>query len=95
MTNEGWKAALAGVPVQVDGEGWSVLAPDRILTLYVAHGAAALTVPKVDALKVDGVLIRARTRKDETYVMELDDLFAIAIESPPPVDRKTGFSSGR
>lgn len=95
MTNEGWKAALDGVPLELDGDGWSVLAMDRFLTLYIAHGAASLTVPKVEAIKVDGVLVRARTRKGEIYVVERDDLFALAIESPPPPDRKAGFSAGR
>lgn len=95
MTNEGWGAALAGVPFEVDGAGWSVLEADRYLTLYVAHGAASLTIAKVEAVKVDGVLARARTRKGEVYVIELDDLFALAMEGPPPPDRKAGFASGR
>ncbi len=95
MTNDGWKVAWAGVPFEVDEQGWSVLAPERYLTMYVAHGAASLTVAKVEAVRVDGTLVRARTRKGEMYVLELADLFAIALDPPPAPDRKAGFSSGR
>ncbi len=95
MTNEAWTAALTGVPFETDAEGWGALHADRFLTLYVAHDGVPLMIQKVEAWKTDGSVIRARTRKGETYVLMLQDVYAFATELPSAPDRKAGFSAGR
>jgi hypothetical protein len=61
-------------------------------TLYASHGGVGLTVSRVEGVKVEGGLVSARTAKRETYMIELGDVFAVALEGSTlgPV-RRAGF----
>ena len=50
------------------------------MTLYAAHGGAMLTVPRVEAVRIDGDTIYARTSKRELFVLSRGDVFAASSE---------------
>ncbi len=62
------------------------------MTLYAAHDGVPLMVSRVDAVRIDGDLVYARTARRETYSLNRADLFAVALEGAtgqPP--RRAGF----
>lgn len=91
MTQDHLTAILAACAAKPDKEGWSNLSEGRCLTLYASHDGVQLTVPRVEALAVQGGLLRARTVKGETYLLALEDLFAAATEATPSQARRAGF----
>ena len=91
MTEEHLAALLDHLSAKTDKEGWSTLAEGRSFTIYAAHDGVSLTVAKVEAIATKGSLVRARTAKGEQYVLSLDDLFAVSVDSAPAQTRKAGF----
>jgi hypothetical protein len=63
-----------------------------LFTFYVAYGGAGLTVGRVEAIRVEGKLVHARTNGGELYVLALSDVYAGAIEGPTATSRKAGFA---
>jgi hypothetical protein len=92
MTDEMLRAVLETATAK-DKDGWSALPEGRLLTLYAAHAGVALTVAKVEAVKVSQRIVWARSAKGETSVLNLDDLFAAAVDrgNDPQAGRKAGF----
>jgi hypothetical protein len=92
MTGEHLDAILKSVQAKAEREGWLALSEGATLTLYAAHDGVSLTVPRVEAVKVDGALVYARTVKRETFALDRSDLFAVAMEGAvgQPV-RRAGF----
>lgn len=92
MTGQQIEAILKQASAKADKEGFLVLAEGAALTLYVSHDGASLTVPKVEAIRVDGELVHARTAKRETFCMAQTDVFALSLEaaSGQPA-RRAGF----
>jgi hypothetical protein len=68
-------AAAAG-----DKDGFVVMPEGTSLTLYVAHDGATLSVTRIEAVRVDGELVLARTQKRETYTVVRSDVFAAMTE---------------
>ena len=95
MNQEQCETFLASVPVESEDDGWMKAPAERHITLYAAHDGVGLTVGKVEAVKLDGELIWARTRKGETYQLSLGDVFALAVEAPQNTERKAGFAAER
>ncbi len=95
MKQSQFDSFLSSVPVEAGDDGWFQAPAERHLTLYAAHGGVALTVSKVEAVKIEGGLVWARTHKGEIYQVSLDDLFALAVDAPKQSDRKTGFAAER
>ncbi len=93
MTDEMLHAVLETAGAKLDKEGWSALPEGRLMTLYAAHGGVPLTIAKVEAVKVSQRIAWARSSKGETYVVNLDDLFAAAMDRghDPQAGRKAGF----
>jgi hypothetical protein len=94
MTDEMLHAVLETAGAKLDKEGWHTLPDGRLMTLYAAHGGVPLTIGKVEALKSSaGRVIWARSSKGETFVLNLDDLFAAALDrgNDPQAGRKAGF----
>ena len=58
----------------------------------VAHGGVGLTISRVEGVKIETNLLTARTAKRETYMIEVADVFAVALEGTTngPV-RRAGF----
>jgi hypothetical protein len=94
MTEEMLRAVLDTANAKTDGkDGWSILPGGRLMTLHVAHGGVPLTVGKIDAIKIQGALVRARSSKGETFIT-LADVFAAGLEGgsdPTNPARKAGF----
>jgi hypothetical protein len=92
MVGEQLQAIFKNAQAKSDKEGFSTLPEGTTATLYAAHGGVGLTVPRVDAVKVDGGIVTAKTTKKETYTFELGDLFALALEgSTGGAARRAGF----
>ncbi len=91
MNNAHLQALLAAAEAKPDDDGWQAAAEGRALTLHLAHDGVSLTVSRVTAVKVDANLLHARTAQGDRYVLEMEDLFAGAIEPPRSSSRKAGF----
>ena len=80
MTGEQFDAILKTAQAKPDKDGWLTLPEGGLLTLYVAFGGASLTVPRVEALRLEGALLYARTPKRELFALAREDVFALAVE---------------
>jgi hypothetical protein len=92
MTGEHLEAILKNAQAKSDKDGYMSLGDGALLTLYAAHDGVSLTVSRVEAVKIDGEIVYARTSKKETYALGRTDLFAVALEGAvgQPV-RRAGF----
>jgi hypothetical protein len=92
MVGDSLSAILEKAGAKADKEGLLVLPEGTTATVYVSHNGVGLTVPKVDAVKVDKGLLVARTTKKETFTIELGDVYAVALEgSQGTPARRAGF----
>ncbi len=91
MTSDHLAVLLAQAEVTNDAEGWTSPKNGRELTLHVAVGGVGLAVSRVEALKLEGPLLTARTSKGELYVIRLEDIFMGAVDAPSNSTRKAGF----
>ena len=93
MTDEMLHAVLETAGAKADTDGWSTLPEGRLMTLYAAHAGVALTIGKVEAVKVSQRIVWARSVKGESSVLHLDDLFAAALDrgNDAQTGRKAGF----
>lgn len=91
MTDEHFMAIVQSAQAKKDGQGWWTTQEGRHLTLYVSSSSASLTINRIDAVHLDGNLVKARTARGETYVLALEDVFAAAIEPEPEGARRAGF----
>ena len=80
MTGEHLEAILKNAQAKAEKDGYTVVPDGASLTLYAAHDGVSLTVSRVEALKIDGELVYARTVRRETYALARTDLFAVALE---------------
>jgi len=92
MTPEHFEAILKNAQAKGDKDGFHVMPDGGSLTLYVAHGGASLSVSRIEAVKVEGELVYARTQKRETFAVVRTDIYAVAAEgaSGQPA-RRAGF----
>lgn len=91
MTQEQLAAVLEVASARLDSDGWSKLAEGRTMTLYAAHDGVQLVIPRVEAVSVNGQLVKARTAKQEVYLVALADLFAASTEATNAPARRAGF----
>ena len=91
MTEQHLAALLKAAQASTDDKGWTSASEGRLLTLYVAYGGAALTVSRIEAVRLDGEQVHARTNKGELYVLALSDVYAGAVEAATASSRKAGF----
>ncbi len=93
MTEEHFTALLTAAEAKKDDQGFMVPTHGKTWSLYVASGSVGLTVSRVEALKVEKSLLRARTVKGELYILALEDVFAGAIDSAGGgSSRRAGFA---
>lgn len=92
MVGEQLQAIFKNAQVKSDKDGFSSLPEGTTATIYASHGGVGLTVSRVEAFKLDGPMVTARTAKRETYTLEVADVFAVAIEGTTngPI-RRAGF----
>jgi hypothetical protein len=94
MTSDHLDAILKTAHVTKDKDGWQALPEGGTLTLYAAFNGASLTVQRIEALRLEGDIVYARTPKRELFALARADLYAIAVEGTaasgqPP--RRAGF----
>lgn len=94
MTEEMLRVVLDTANAKADGkDGWTTLPEGRLMTLHVSHGGVPLTVGKIEAIKLQGAIVRAKSSKGETF-LALADVFAAGLEGgsdPTNPARKAGF----
>ena len=94
MTADHLEAILKLAGAKTDREGWASLPDGATMTLHVAHDGAAMTVPRIEALRQDGELVVARNARRELFIIVRTDVFAVALEGEPAagkVVRRAGF----
>lgn len=91
MTDEHFAAFIAAAEAKKDKEGWWTAQDGRLMTLYASFAASALTVSRVEALRVDGDRVTARTVRGELYMLALADVFAGQVEPQVQGSRRAGF----
>ena len=92
MTEEHLTALLAAAEAKKDDQGFMRPADGRTWNLYVGANGTGMNVSKVEALKVERELIRARTVKGELFILALQDVYAGAVEAGTTGGgRKAGF----
>lgn len=95
MTGDHLDAILKNAHAKSDKEGWHTLPEGGLLTLHIAHDGASLSVSRVEAVRIDGELLYARTPKRDLYALVRADIFAIAQEgvgaAPGQPARRAGF----
>ncbi|NRA34084.1 MAG: hypothetical protein HRU17_12160 [Polyangiaceae bacterium] len=92
MTEEHLKALLANAGAK-DVDGWKTPTEGRHITLYVASGAAGLTVSRISALRSNAELLEVRTKTGELFVLTQADVYAGAVgaSESSSSSRKAGF----
>jgi hypothetical protein len=86
------KNAHAKPGTGADKDGFLALPEGASLTLYVAHEGASLSVSRVEAVRVDGELVYARTQRRETFTVVRSDIFAVMTEGASGQNvRRAGF----
>lgn len=93
MKSDQFSAVLKMLPTTEGDEGWLKVPSDQLLSVYAAHDGVSLHVAKIESLKLEGALLRARTHRGEQYVLVLDDVFALAADAASSVARKAGFGA--
>ena len=84
------KALLEVAEAQKAEGGWTSLG-QYTLTLHAAFNGAQLSIAKIDAVKVVGALVYAKSARGETHVIRLEDIFAGTVEASRETGRKAGF----
>jgi hypothetical protein len=93
MTEDMLRAVLDTAQAKSEKDGGAALPEGRHLTLYCAHNGVALTVSKVEHVRLAQGIVRARNGKNETFVLALEDVFSAAIDggTEAAAARKAGF----
>ena len=91
MTEEHLTAILKAADAKKDGQGWAAVQEGRLMTLYVGSSGSSLTVSRVEAVRLAGTLLEARTVKGEVYVLAMEDVFAGQVEPQAQGARRAGF----
>jgi hypothetical protein len=93
MSDELLKNVLEVVEAKADKDGWLTFPEGRLMTLYAGHDGVALTVQKVEAVKITHGLVRARNVKGEQFLVGDKDIFGAALDagSDAAIARKAGF----
>lgn len=77
MTQDQLDAILKQLSAKADKEGWWVMPEGALLTIHIAHDGATLAVSRIESMRVDGVIVTARTHRKEQHCFIRDDVFAV------------------
>ncbi len=80
MTQEQLDAILKQLSAKLDKDGWWAMPEAQLLTVHVAHDGASLSVPRIEALRVEGAIVTTRSPKREIHCIVLEDIFALATD---------------
>jgi len=91
MTLDHLNAIIKAAEARKDDKGWWATQEGRHVTLYAASGGSSLTVSRIEALRIEGALVFARTVRGEEYLLAVEDVFAGAVEPQAQGARRAGF----
>jgi hypothetical protein len=91
MTEDHLTAIIKAAQAKKDDQGWWVTQEARHVTLYVSASGSSLTVSRIESLRLDGALVRAKSVRGEEYLLALEDIFAGAVEPQAQGGRRAGF----
>lgn len=91
MTEDHLTAIIKAAQAKKNDQGWWVTQEGRHVTLYVSSSGTSLTVSRVEELRLDGALVKAKSVRGEEYVLALEDIFAGAVEPQAQGGRRAGF----
>ncbi len=91
MTEDHLTAIIKAAEARKNDQGWWVMQEGRHVTLYASSGGTSLTVSRIEALRADGLLVKARSFRGEEYILALEDIFAGAVEPQAQGGRRAGF----
>jgi hypothetical protein len=74
-------------------DDWRVLPEGKTLTLHVSSAGVGLAVSKVEAVRLSGTLVHARSARGDLYALVATDVFAFTIDGGETRGRKAGFST--
>lgn len=93
MTREQIEAILKSAQAKSDRENGYAFPEGANVTIHVARDGASLAFAKLEAVKLDGDLVYARSAK-QTVALVASDVFAVAVEGAGGQQRRpAGFSS--
>lgn len=84
-------SALLDLAGTTEDGPWKLLKDERILTLHAAKDGVALNVGKICKVRTEGKLLFAENVVGETFVLELESVFAGAVAPSSKESRKAGF----
>jgi len=90
MTGDQLGALLKLAEAGKADDGWSSVGK-HTLTLHTAFNGASLSIARIEAVKVSGSLVLAKSQRGETHVVILDNIFGGTIEPSRETGRKAGF----
>ena len=73
-------------------DDWRVLPEGKTLTLHIASAGVGLGVSKVEAVRLSGSLVYARSTRGDLYAFAASDVFACTLDGAEARSRKAGFS---
>jgi hypothetical protein len=82
MTREELDEIFKGLQIKSQKEEFLPPA-DASFSLYAGQHGASLSVSKIEALRIVGAVLFARTSKKETFAIPLALVFAIAMDAAP------------
>jgi hypothetical protein len=90
MTGDQLGALLKLAEATKADDGWSNLG-QHTLTLHTAYNGAALSLARIESVKISGTLLLAKSSRGEIHVVIIDNLFGGSIEPSRETGRKAGF----
>jgi hypothetical protein len=91
MTEEHFAAFLETAQAKKDDSGWMSVGEGRHIALYAAANGGSLSITRVQALRVQGGLVSARTTRGDLFAVHIEDIFAASADAVPGATRKAGF----
>ncbi|NOU29209.1 MAG: hypothetical protein HOO96_15005 [Polyangiaceae bacterium] len=80
MTREEFDEVLKAFQIKSDGDGLFVAPKESTVTLHAAHGGGGMSVTRVEAIRISGGLLFARTTKKETFAIGIASVYALGID---------------
>lgn len=94
MTPEHLEQVLKFGQAKEEKDGWRTLPEGTTVTLHVSHDGAAMSMPRVEAIRREGDLLWAKTSRKETCAVVVTDVFAVLIDGQPGTPpRRPGFGT--
>jgi hypothetical protein len=86
------RAILSTAGASQAEEGWWQLPDGKFLTLHASHNGVGLAVARGVGVREEGSLVFVRTAKGETFVLDMSDVFAGAVDGTATTSVRTaGF----